>query len=88
MKSNFRDKFRDFLASEEGRVGVKAPLAVGIAGGSLLLAQALFSPDAQAHIDCWSAGNCDDGEACVFWWEHEWSQDCGCWIPVQHSACV
>ena len=42
MKSNLRDRFRDFLASEEGRVGVKAPLAVGIAGGSLLLAQAIL----------------------------------------------
>ena len=37
MKNNLRDKFRDFLASEEGRVGIKAPLAVGIAGGGVIV---------------------------------------------------
>ena len=52
MKTNLRDKFRDFLQSEEGRVGVKAPLVVGIAGGSLLLTQAMFPTDAQAHWKC------------------------------------
>ena len=88
MKSNLRDRFREFLASEEGRVGVKAPIAAGVVGGSLLLAQAMLAADAQAHIECWSAGNCGPGEACVFWWGWEWSRDCGCWIAVQHSACV
>ena len=42
MKNNLRDRFRDFLASEEGRVGVKAPLTAGVVGGSLLLAQAMY----------------------------------------------
>lgn len=82
MKNNLRDKFREFLASEEGRVGVKAPLAVGIAGGSLLLAQAMIATDAQAHIECSNDGNCNPGEACVFSWE---------WDGVAwelHSACL
>ena len=82
MKNNLRDKFREFLASEEGHVGVKAPLAVGIAGGSLLLAQAIFSSDAQAHMECSNDGNCNPGEACVFRWE--WGDEA--W--VLHSECV
>ena len=49
MKNNLRDKFRDFLASEEGRVGVKAPVAAGVVGGSLLLAQAMLLSSTQAH---------------------------------------
>ena len=88
MKGNLRGKFRDFLASEEGRVGIKAPLAVGIAGGSLLLAQAVLPTSVQAH------GNhvcppCDDGEVCVaFKWE--WSPYCPCWmeLPQWHYTCV
>ena len=30
---NLKSKIRDFLASEEGRVGVKTPLALGVAAG-------------------------------------------------------
>ena len=88
MKNNLRDKFREFLASEEGRVGVKAPLAVGIAGGSLLLAQAIFSPDAQAHIECSNDGNCNPGERCDKWQELEWDPNCGCVVWVWHAECV
>ena len=39
MKNNLRGKIREFLASEDGKVGIKAPLTLGIASGSLLLAQ-------------------------------------------------
>ena len=39
MKNNIRGKIRDFLKSEEGRVGVKSPLALGVASASVLLAQ-------------------------------------------------
>ena len=69
MKSNLRDKFRDFLESEEGRVGAKAPLAVGIAGGSLLLAQAMLPTDAQAHMECDENNPCSPGEICLMWVE-------------------
>ena len=44
MKKNLRGKIRDFLASEDGKVSVKAPLTVGIATGSILLANAIVAP--------------------------------------------
>ena len=44
MKNNFRGKIREFIASEEGKVSVKAPLTVGIATGSVLFAQAAIAP--------------------------------------------
>lgn len=87
MKSNLRDKFRDFLESEEGRVGAKAPLAVGIAGGSLLLAQAMLPTDAQAHMECDENNPCSPGEICLMWWSWQWSPLMG-WILVPHSQCV
>lgn len=80
MKSNLRDKFRDFLTSEEGRVGVKAPLAVGIASGSIVLASAMQAP--AWHDEC----PCDAGEVCIRWCD-DWSffvDDCmGDW----HNVC-
>ena len=88
MKSNLRDKFRDFLVSEEGRVGVKTPLAIGVASGSLLLAQAMLATDAQAHMECQSDGHCDPGERCDIWEELEWSPHVEQWFWVKHSACV
>ena len=44
MKSNLRGKIREFLASEDGKVSVKAPLTLGVATGSVLLAQAVVAP--------------------------------------------
>ena len=88
MKSNLRDKFRDFLASEEGRVGIKAPIAAGVVGGSLLLAQAMLATDAQAHMECQSDGHCDAGKRCDKWQEREWSPHVNDWIWTWHSACV
>ena len=41
MKNNLRDKIREFLASEEGKIGLKAPLTLGIATGGVLLANAI-----------------------------------------------
>ena len=38
MKNNLRGKIREFIASEEGKVGVKGPLTLGVATGSVLLA--------------------------------------------------
>ena len=69
MKNNLRGKIREFIASEEGRVGVKGPLALGIATGSILLAQAIVgTPKAEAcrwNKDCpmgqkCSVGTCHD----------------------------
>ena len=87
MKNNLRNKFRDFLASEEGRIGVKTPLAVGIAGGSLLLAQAMLPADAQAHMECDENNPCSPGEICLMWEQWEWSPLMG-WILVPHSQCI
>ena len=90
MKTNLRDKFRDFLQSEEGRVGVKAPLAVGIASGSLLLAQAMFPSSTQAHGNHQAGCNpCPEGQVCELQWKLQFSPGCGCQIPLGwHSACV
>lgn len=86
MKNNLRSKIQDFLTSEEGRVGVKAPLTLGIVSGSVLLAQAMLPPAAQAHMECSHHGDCDDGESCWEWCEGEWVGDDTC-DGVRHSAC-
>ncbi len=80
MKKNLRDKFHDFLASEEGRVG--------IAGGSLLLAQAMLPTAAEAHTECFSDDDCDAGKRCDTWSEPGWSPGCKCHLWMTHSACV
>ena len=43
---NLKSKIRDFLNSEEGRVGVKTPLALGVTTGGLMLAQTIISTPA------------------------------------------
>ena len=88
MKTNLRDKFRDFLASEEGHVGAKAPLALGVATGSLLLVQAMLPASTQAHMECQHDGHCDPGEVCVKWQEERWSAGANDWVLEWHSACV
>ena len=58
MKSNLRGKIRNFIKSEEGRVGLKGPLTLGVATGGVLLAQAIMvTPDAEA-------APCDRGQPC------------------------
>ena len=41
MKTNLRGKIREFIQSEEGKVGIKSPLTLGVVTGSLLLARLL-----------------------------------------------
>ena len=72
MKHNIRSKISDFLKSEEGRVGAKSPLALGVASASLLLVQAMVTPSAQAHAEC-SAGSCPEGEYCAYRCDGTWS---------------
>ena len=49
MKKNLRGKIREYIASEDGKVGVKSPLTLGVAAGGLLLAQAIVgTPKAEA----------------------------------------
>ena len=57
MKTNLRGKIREFMQSEEGKVGVKSPLTLGVAAGSILLAQAIVgTPQAEA----WPCRDNDD----------------------------
>ena len=70
MKNNLRGKIRGFLASEEGKVSVKAPLTLGVATGSILLAQAIVgTPHAEAvpcidDADCYMTDRCDPDGVC------------------------
>jgi len=58
MKKNLRGKIRNFVQSEEGKVGIKSPLTLGAAVGSVLLAQAIVgTPEADA-IPCREDGDC------------------------------
>ena len=49
MKKNLRSKIREFVQSEEGKVGIKSPLTLGVAAGSMLLAYVIVgTPRAEA----------------------------------------
>ena len=85
MKNNIRSKISDFLKSEEGRVGVKSPLALGIASASVLLAQTIVTPPVQAHLECQPGGtDCGEGEYCMVWCD-QWSL--GTCVGTWHSQC-
>lgn len=65
MKKNLRGKIRDFVQSEEGKVGVKSPLTLGVATGGLLLAQAIIGTLTEAHGGiCAHTGHCHGGQVC------------------------
>ena len=85
MKNNIRGKISEFLKSEDGHVGAKSPLALGVASASLLLAQMMVTPSAQAHLECipWG-GDCAEDEVCVVWCD-KWSV--GTCIGTWHSHC-
>ena len=64
MKTNLRGKIREFMQSEEGKVGIKSPLTLGIATSSVLLAQAIIgTPDAEAGR-CKHDGQCMEPRKC------------------------
>ena len=67
MKKNFRGKVNQFLTSEVGQVGIRAPLALGVASGILLLSQAVHTPSAEADMECLSDSDCGSGERCNIW---------------------
>ncbi len=65
MKKNLRDKIREFVGSEEGRVAVKGPLTLGVATGSVLLAQAIVgAPKAEAWQCDPRNHPCPEGQKC------------------------
>ena len=86
MKYNIRSKVKRFLESEDGRVSAKAPLALGIATGSVLLAQAMLPSAANAHVTCERHEDCEEWEVCAEWCDGVWS--IGTCIGVLHTNCV
>ena len=65
MKKNLRGKIREFVQSEEGKVGVKSPLTLGAAVGSVLLAQTIVGTTPAHAWQCTKGGGeCDPGEIC------------------------
>ena len=64
MKTNLRGKIREFIQSEEGKVGIKSPLTLGVATGSILLAQVVVgTPQAEAQW-CGLGVPCPMGQVC------------------------
>ncbi len=61
---NLKSRISDFLSLEDGRVGVKSPLAVGVAAGGLMLAQAMMTPDADAGRVCDNDSQCPGEQTC------------------------
>lgn len=65
MNAKIFGKINHFLKSEEGRVGLKTPMVLGMASGSLLLVQSVLSPSAYAEgWECYDDFDCDSGESC------------------------
>ena len=65
MNAKIFGKINHFLKSEEGRVGLKTPMVLGMASGSLLLVQSVLSPSAYAEgHECYTDYDCDPGESC------------------------
>ena len=72
MKNSIRSRISEFLKSEEGRVGAKSPLALGVASASVLLAQAMVTPPAEAHTACVYHEDCPEGKECVYRCDGTW----------------
>lgn len=63
MKMSLRGRIRDFVQSEEGKVGIKPPLTLGIATGGLFVAQAIVGTT-PALAACLGDTDCDPGFIC------------------------
>ncbi|MDE0681701.1 MAG: hypothetical protein OXI63_02180 [Candidatus Poribacteria bacterium] len=64
MKKNLRGKIREFVQSEEGKVGVKSPLTLGAAVGSVLLAQAIVGAPRAEAWECDERRPCPGNKVC------------------------
>ena len=84
MKKNLRGKIREYIQSEEGKVSVKSPLALGVAAGGLLLAHAIVgTPQAEAG---WCEGQAD----CASYSSGSYTCD-GPWIRIEgtwYGTCI
>lgn len=84
MFNKLRGKITEFINSEEGKVGVKTSLSLGLVGGGLLLMQTMFPSAAKAGFECISNDHCADDEVCYFWCEEVSGVCTGNW----HSKCI
>ena len=80
MQHSIQGSICGFLASEEGRVSAKAPLTLGVATGSLLLAQVMRPSSTAAHLVCDAENPCPPGEVCI-----EWPEDHGSGTIEKHA---
>ena len=76
MKTNLRGKIREFVQSEEGKVGIKSPLTLGAAVGSVLLAQAIIATPRAEAWKCFQDADCDDPEKKCYGPKDPWGS-CG-----------
>ncbi len=84
MKKETRDRAKRFLTSESGRVGIRAPLTLGVASGILLLSQAVHTPSATAGFECSGDDDCGSERQCVWSCEKDSKGTCITW----ESECV
>lgn len=89
MRKDIRGRVKEFLTSEVGQVGIRAPLVLGVASGTVLLSQMVYTPSAEANFNCWSDSDCDTGESCELWCVEsidgtctKWRTDC---VPKSDS---
>ncbi|RKU18752.1 hypothetical protein C6503_08850 [Candidatus Poribacteria bacterium] len=88
MNAKIFGKINHFLKSEDGRVGLKTPVILGIGSGSLLLVQSVLSPSAYAEDhECYTDYDCDPGEACRLECRGKWDNGTcnGSWVRECHE---
>ena len=79
MYKRLLDKVVDFIKSEEGKVGVKTSLSLGLVGGGVLLMQTVFPSTANASLECLTDDDCTGDEGCYFWQDDDYEY---------HSKCI
>ena len=84
MYERLRSKIIEFINSEEGKVGVKTSLSLGLIGGGLLLMQTMFPSPAKAGFECWTNDDCADDEVCKFFCKRVSGVCTGNW----YSKCI
>ena len=79
MKKNLRGKIREYIQSEEGKVGIKSPLTLGVAAGGLLLAHAIVgTPQAEAGW-CHKQADCEGYGSGSYICDGPWIKIDGTW---------
>lgn len=84
MNKEIRAEVKRFFTSEAGRVGIRAPLALGVASSAFLFSQAAYTPPAEAGYGCLTNEDCGSGGRCDWWCEEESKGTCKVWS----SECV